>query len=196
MKKTTIYYLFLALFATYACGRGEGEAEVKPVETQRTETVAENATKKDSIPAKNETPCTKDSTLIPFEKVDIAMGVIRELAPKDKSKPYDYAIPLTPFYIIINSADSEVYKKLVTQDGKPIPIIDFEKKSLVVAGFINVNGGFIENQKLTQVCKEGKLECNILVNQVVAPAAFTPINFSFVIPKIKENTQINFKIGY
>ncbi len=188
-----MYFLFV-LALCGACGKGE--QEIAPEENFEKEIVVKDDTvKQDSLPPITEIPCEKDSTPIVFEKVDIAMGIIKELAPKDPSKPYDYPLLQQPFYIIINSAENELYKKLVTQEGKPIPAVDFEKNSLVVAGLIATSSDGLKGLRVRKECKEGRLRAEVLL-LAGAGAAFTPVNFSFTIPKVKEDTQIRFNISY
>ncbi|SFF63773.1 hypothetical protein [Thermoflexibacter ruber] len=195
MKRLIAYFLFAtALFAAWACGKGE--QEVAPAEKPKEEVgIIKDTVKQDSPPPMTEIPCEKDSTPIALEKVDIAMGIIGELTPKDTSKPYSYPRVNQPFYIIINSTEHELYGKLVTQQGEPIPAVDFEKNSLVVAGFTATSSDGLKDLRVRKECKEGRLRAEVLLF-AGAGAAFTPVNFSFTIPKLKEGTQIQFNISY
>jgi hypothetical protein len=195
MKRPMMYFfLALVLCGVGACGKGE--QEIAPEETPQKEIVVkEDTVKQNPLPPVTETPCEKDSTPITFEKVDIAMGIIKELAPKDPSKPYDYPLLQQPFYIIINSAENELYKKLVTQEGKPIPSVDFEKNSLIVAGLTASSSDGLKDLQITKVCKDGRLQAKAFLFAGVG-AAFTPVNFSFLIPKVNDKTEIEFNIIY
>jgi hypothetical protein len=194
MKKTMIYYLLFALFATYACGRGKGggSEEVAPAEIPAKETVVvKDIVKKDSFPP--EKPCEKDSTPIISERIDISPNIIEKLAPKEPN----IFIPIAqkPFYFIINSVENEIYKGLLTSEGKPLTPINFEKYSLVVAGMIAANGDFLRDVRITQICTIGTLQSNVFMI-AGGSTTFKSINFSFTIPKVKEDMQINFNIIY
>lgn len=195
MKKRIIIYLYaLALLGSYACGKSGEEVEVLPTETPKKEIVkVEDTVKKDSLPTESQIPCEKDSTPVISERVDISPNIIEKLAPKEPN----IFIPIAqkPFYFIINSVENEIYKRLVTSEDKPLAPINFEKYSLVVAGMIAANGDFLRDVRITQICTIGTLQSNVFMI-AGGSATFKSINFSFTIPKVKEDTKINFNIEY